>query len=335
MPGLAAAQGRWSAKAALLALLALLGAASVFTGYAPLGFGAVWQGITGADDLARIIVWDIRAPRLVLGLLVGASLGMGGAVLQGLFRNPLAEPGVVGVAPAAGLGAVIAIYFGWSAGGEWIVPLAAMAGAALAMGLLLLIALGEASILTLVLAGAGLSSLCVALISLALNFAPNPFALSEIVYWLMGSLKDRSWDDVITAAPFIAAGLALMPMAARGLDALALGEDVAASLGVPLMRLSAIAIAGVTLSAGAATAATGAIGFVGLIAPHAMRPFAGHEPGRLLWPSAFAGAALVTAADVAVRLIGGTPELMLGVVVALVGAPLFVHILFSTRRAMR
>jgi iron complex transport system permease protein len=292
-------------------------------------------GLFGWDDETVVVIQSVRLPRLVLGVLVGAAFSMAGAALQGLLRNPLAEPSVIGVAPMAGFGAVIALYFGWTSITPFALPIAAMLGALAATLLLFAIASRDASVLTLILAGAALSSLAIALTSLAVNFAPNPFAIAEIVYWLMGSLKDRSLADVSVGAPFIILGYVLLFATGRGLDALSLGEDVAATLGTNLRLLAILVLAGVSLTVGAATAVTGAIGFVGLVVPHIMRPFAGHEPHRLLLPSALGGALLVVASDMGVRALHTTPELMIGVVTSLIGAPFFLHLIFTTRRSMR
>jgi iron complex transport system permease protein len=319
----------------LAAILLILALGSLFVGYAPLSPAQVIGGLFGSDAETVVVIQSVRLPRLVLGVLVGAAFSIAGAALQGLLRNPLAEPSVIGVAPMAGFGAVIALYFGWTAVTPFALPIAAMLGALAATLLLFAIASRDASVLTLILAGAALSSLAIALTSLAVNFAPNPFAIAEIVYWLMGSLKDRSFAEVSVGAPFMLLGFALLFATGRGLDALSLGEDVAASLGTNLRRLAIFVLAGVSLTVGAATAVTGAIGFVGLVVPHIMRPFVGHEPHRLLLPSALGGAILVVAADTAVRALHTTPELMIGVVTSLIGAPFFLHLIFTTRRSMR
>lgn len=319
----------------LAALLLVLAFGSLFVGYAPLTADQVVGGLFGCRDDTAVVIQSVRLPRMILGVLVGASFSIAGAALQGLLRNPLAEPSVIGISPMAGFGAVIALYFGWTAVTPFALPVAAMIGALVAALLLFTIASRDASVLTLILAGSALASLAIALTSLAVNFAPNPFAISEIVYWLMGSLKDRSFTDVLLGAPFMILGFALLMLTGRGLDALSLGDDVAASLGTNLRRLAILVLGGVTLTVGAATAVTGAIGFVGLMVPHIMRPFVGHEPHRLLLPSALGGSILVVAADTAVRAMHTTPELMIGVVTSLIGAPFFLHLIFTTRRTMR
>ncbi len=315
----------------LAVVLGALLAASLFIGPAGLSPSAVVAGAMGRAP-ESIVVQEIRVPRALLAALVGAGLGASGAAMQGLLRNPLAEPGTTGVASAASLGAVIALYYGVAAAFPLALPLFAFAGALAGAGLLLALAARAASTLTLILAGAAIGSFSTALVSLALSLAPNPYAIAEIVLWLLGSVKDRSLNDVALAAPFILTGIALTLLAGRGLDALTLGEEAAQSLGVAIGRLRALVVLGTSLAVGASVAVAGAIGFVGLVVPHVLRPALGHRPGALLLPSAFGGAILVLAADIAVRLLPTQGEIMLGVATALVGAPVFVHLLFRTRR---
>lgn len=316
----------------LIALLSASALVSLGAGPVALSLGDIVRGLGGGGDAAAIIIQEIRLPRLLLAALVGAGLAASGAALQGLIRNPLADPGVTGISSSAALGAVVAIYFGISAVSPALVPVMAFAGAFAAAMVLVLIAAREASTLTLILAGVAISSLAVALTSLALGLAPNPFALAEFVNWLLGSLKNRSMEDVGLALPAILCGIALLLFSARGLDALTLGEETAATLGVRLVRLRVLVVTGTALCVGGAVAAAGGVGFVGLIVPHLIRPFAGHVPGRLILPSAIGGAALVIAADLLVRLAPTGSELMLGVVTALIGAPFFFWLLFATRR---
>ncbi|MEQ1755626.1 MAG: iron ABC transporter permease [Micropepsaceae bacterium] len=304
---------------------------SLFVGYAQLPFAAALHGLTSGEGTEGIIMRDIRVPRMLLGVIAGGALGMSGAALQGLLRNPLAEPGVMGIASFASLGAVIAIYFGLSLQFEMILPACAMIGAFIAAILLNMIAGQGNSIYTLVLAGVALANLAAALMALALNLAPNPYAVSEIVFWLLGSLKDRSFQDVLLALPFVAIGFFVLHGTRRSLDALALGDDVARSMGIDVTSLSRRVTLGVALTVGASVAVTGAIAFVGLIVPHLCRPFVGHEPSRLLWPSALGGALLVSLADLAVRLVPTGPELMLGVFTSLIGVPFFLWLIFRLR----
>jgi iron complex transport system permease protein len=317
---------------ALAAAVAIVSAASLFVGYAHLPFATALGGLTNGDGTAGIIMREIRLPRMLLGLTAGAALGMSGAALQGLLRNPLAEPGVMGIASFASLGAVIAIYFGFSTWASYALPVTAMIGALLAAAILSLIAGRQNSMLSLILAGVALANLAAALMALALNLAPNPYAVSEIVYWLLGSLKDRSFDDVLLSAPFVIAGLALLASTGRALDALTLGEEAARSLGVDMVWTGRMVTIGVALSVGASVAVTGAIAFVGLIVPHLCRSLVGHQPSRLLIPSAIGGALLVSIADVAVRLVPSGAELMLGVFTALIGVPFFLWLVFRLQK---
>jgi iron complex transport system permease protein len=297
--------------------------------------GRVWlspnEFISGHNALAWLIVTDLRLPRTVLALLVGASLGLSGAVLQGLTRNPLAEPALLGVSTGAALGAVLAIYFGVTlisgVGGPLLGLIGALAACALTFGL------GQGGgTITLVLAGAAVSSLTAAGIALALNFAPNPYAAYEIMNWLLGSLADKSWNQVWLILPFVVLGCGLLATTGRALDALSLGETQAESLGVNLGRLRIAAIAGTALAVGAATSVTGAIGFIGLVAPHLVRPFVGHQPSRILLPATLAGALLLLVADIAARLIHLGPELKLGVFTSLVGTPFFFWLVLRLKR---
>jgi iron complex transport system permease protein len=322
------------ALTASLALAALLLAAlSAAVGYTPLDLGkAMADALSGADSLERIVFVELRVPRAILGLAVGFSLGLTGAAMQGLLRNPLADPGVVGVSSGAALGAVIAFYSGLSQSFALALPLGGILGAALTAGTVFWMGGRGTSTAALILAGIALSSLAGALTALALNLSPNPYAALEIIFWLMGSLNDRSLSHVYLALPLMAAGWALILTSARALDALSLGEDTASSLGFNLSGVRLRMIAGAALSVGSAVAVTGAIGFVGLIVPHLLRPFVGHSPGRLLLVSGFGGAVLTLAADIGVRVVPIEPELKLGVVTALVGAPFLFSLLWRLKR---
>lgn len=319
----------------LLALMAVLSVLSLLIGPAELGVRDLWLALwSGAGGVPETIFWQIRLPRVLLAILVGGSLGLSGAALQGLLRNPLAEPGVIGVSASAGFGAVLALYF-TSFGMTWSVSFAAMTGAFVATLILVFLAGRDASVLTLILAGVAINSLAAALTALALNLSPNPFALADMVHWLMGSFSDRSLIDVALSAPFILFGAALLLASGRGLRALILGEETARSLGLSLPYLRGGVILGSALCVGAGVAVSGVIGFVGLVVPHILRPFTHYDPARLLWPSALGGAVLLLAADCLVRLMPGGQELKLGVVTALVGAPLFLHLIWTTRKRMR
>ncbi len=292
---------------------------------ASLAAGRIWVSpadLLNGNEMARLIVWDIRLPRTLLALAMGAALGLSGAVMQGLTRNPLAEPGLLGVSTGAALGAVIAIYFGFAGISAVAGPVFGLAGAFGACALTF--ALGQGGGTTpLVLAGAAVSSLTAAGIALALNFSPNPYAAYEIMSWLLGSLADKSWAQVWLAIPFVILGCMLLAGTGRALDALSLGEAQAQSLGVSMGRLRLVVIAGTAMAVGAATSVTGAIGFIGLVAPHLARPFAQSQPSRILLPAALGGALLLTIADIAVRQIHLGPEIKLGVFTSLIGAPFF------------
>jgi iron complex transport system permease protein len=316
----------------MVLILIVLFAASLLAGRIWLTPGEVLDGLfSSRAQLPSLIVAELRLPRAVLAVLVGATLGISGAVLQGLTRNPLAEPGLLGITSGASFGAVLAIYFGLSQLSLTVIPAFGLVGSFAAM--LLTFALGRGGgTLALVLAGAAVNSFGVALIALALNLAPGVDAAYEIMTWLMGSLANRSWDQVLLAAPFIAAGCVLLAFTGRALDALSLGEAQAASLGVNLQRLRVTALLGTALAVGGATSVTGAVGFIGLVAPHLVRPFAGYQPSRILLPSATAGAVLLLAADIATRLISIGPEIKLGVFTALLGTPFFFWLVVRLRR---
>ncbi len=307
---------------ALTALCLMLFIVSLLTGPAGLTLDlpfAAWRG----DAAARLVLVELRLPRALLGLLVGSSLGLAGAALQGLFRNPLAEPGVIGVSGCAAWGAVLVFYSGASLALPMALPLGGIAGALVAIALLQLLALRDPRLATILLAGVALAALAGALTALALNLSPNPYAVVEIVFWLMGSLADRSLQHVALALPFMAVGWVLMLSGARSLEALTLGEDTAHSLGIGLRSLRLRVVVGAALAVGAGVAVSGAIGFVGLIVPHLLRPFFGHRPAPLLAASWLGGGILTLTADIAVRFLGGDTELRLGVATALVGAPFF------------
>jgi iron complex transport system permease protein len=298
------------------------------------GRGGTWLPSTGELDagVADIILYQVRLPRALLGLMGGAVLGLAGAALQGLLRNPLAEPGLIGASGGAALGAVVVFYFGLF-GGAMAVPVGGFVGALGALLLLYLMAGRSGDVMTLILAGIAINAFTGALTSLALNLAPSPWAALEIVFWMLGSLADRSMDHVAFAAPFALAGAALILTTGRALDALSLGQDTARSLGFSPQATTIRVILGTGLAVGALVSVTGMIGFVGLVVPHLLRPWVGHHPSRLLLPSALAGSAILLAADILVRLPLRGPELKLGVVTALVGAPFFLHLILKARRS--
>ncbi len=314
-------------------MLLVAAALSLSVGTASLGVDRTVAALTGGGDVtARAILFELRLPRVLLALGVGAMLGIAGAAMQGYLRNPLAEPSVLGASNGAALGAVAALYFGLAAMHPALLPALAIGGALLALLLLFLLAGRSESALTLILAGIAIGTLGGAAISLALNMSPNPFAAMEIMSWLLGSLEDRSMEHVLLALPCIAVGILLLAWDGRALDALTLGEDGARSLGVDLRRTRLRLLAGVAIGVGGAVAVSGAIGFVGLVVPHLIRPLTDRSPSSILLPSALAGAALLALADVAVRLIPTTNELKLGVVTAFLGVPVFLFHLMRERR---
>jgi len=298
-----------------------------------LAFGKVWLNpfATGQEPWQGVILWEIRLPRVLLAMLVGAVLGLSGAALQGLLRNPLADPAIVGVSACAALGAVVVLYSGLASLAWFMLPLGGMLGAALSVVMVYLLAGSRSSLFSLVLAGMAVNAFVGALISLVLNVAANPFAMSEIVYWLLGSFANRSMVDVAIAAPFMLLGSAVVLTSGRYLNALSLGEDTAASLGFNLSRWRWLVVSGVACAVGAAVSVSGNIGFVGLVVPHLLRPLVGHEPRRLLWVSALAGAILLVLADMLVQGVSGRVELKLGVITALIGGPFFLYLIVKTR----
>lgn len=313
---------------------ALLFAISALVGTAPLALGDTFAALTGqGDERVRIIIWELRLPRAVAAFAVGAALGLAGAALQGLLQNPLAEPGVLGVSAFSALGAVIAIFFGFAAVNSFAVPLAAILGAGIATLLLVFAAMRGARSVTLLLIGIGLSSFAGALMSLALNMAPNPYSLADLVNWMMGSVANRSWADILLGAPGWIIGAALVFLAGPGLRALSLGDETATSLGADPRRIRLLVIGGTSLLAGASVATAGTIGFVGIVAPHIIRPFVRHDPQRLLIPSALLAGIILMVADIAIRVLPFQQELKLGVAAALVGGPVFIWIATRLGRA--
>jgi iron complex transport system permease protein len=312
-------------------LIALLATIAALAFILSLLVGPSGIGIDATGEARALIFNEIRLPRALLGALVGGTLGLAGAALQGYLRNPLAEPSLVGVSGGAALGAVLAIQLGLSHLLPLALPFGGLAGAALAMLAVVALAGAHGGPVTLILAGLAVSSIATALISLALNLSQNPFASVEMVFWMMGSLADRSLPQLWISAPLMLLGCGLLLSLARALDALTLGEDAASSLGIDLSRTRLAVIAGTALSVGAATAVTGIIGFVGLIVPHMLRGLAQHRPGLLLPASLLGGAAMLLVADVALRIVQPWVELRIGVLTALIGAPFFVWLVLKTR----
>jgi iron complex transport system permease protein len=321
---------RWLVPA-LLALILALALASLAIGPAPIPFWTAAKALFSGEGSAGVIVRDIRLPRTLLAVLIGGTLGATGAALQGLLRNPLADSSVFGAPQAAALGAVLVLYFGLAGALSFALPLAAILGALVSIALVVAVAGRDGSTVVLVLAGLAIGSLAGAATSLAISLSPNPFAITEIVFWLLGSLEDRSMVHVVLAAPFLAIATALLLTTGRALRALSLGEETARSLGVDVARTRLVIVGASAVGAGASVAVAGAIGFVGLVAPHLVRPLCGYDPARTLVPATLAGAALLLAADCAVRLIPSGAEVRIGVLTALLGVPVFLWIIARRR----
>jgi iron complex transport system permease protein len=314
-----------------LILMTAIGAAMLVSLIA----GKVWipPDAWATGDPRWPIIAELRLPRTLLAGIVGAGLGLSGAVMQGYLRNPLADPGLFGVSAGAALGAVLSLYFGYAAS-AWLLPGFALTGAALTMALLAVIVGRSGSITVFTLAGVIVSSIAGSLTALAISLAPTPFATSQIVTWLMGALTDRSWNDVWLAVPLIALGMILLALTARTLDALTLGESAARSMGVEPVRLQVLVVVGVALCVGASVATAGVIGFVGLIVPHIVRPFVGNRPSAVLLPAALAGALLLILADSVVRAMPTVSELRLGIAMSMLGGPFFLILLIRMRRRL-
>jgi iron complex transport system permease protein len=309
-------------------------AASLLLGATVLQLGDVAGALIGQGDVVfQTIVWEIRLPRALAACVVGACLGVSGAALQGLLRNPLADPGVLGVSASAALAASMTLYFGLAQALAWALPVAAVCGALAATACLAVAAAWAPSVATLILIGVGLSSVAGAAMALLMNLAPNPFSLSDMVNWMLGTVANRSLWDLAIAAPFAAAGLAILFGMGRSLTALTLGEEAAHGAGVNIARLRVLVVAGAGLATGAAVSLAGAVGFVGLVAAHLVRPLVGHDPQRTLLPAALLGGVILVIADIAVRVLPTQSELKLGVIAALIGGPVFMWIVALRGRA--
>jgi len=320
---------------ALAVLAALLALGSLGTGPVRLSPLTVIDALFGGgSDVQQTIVREIRLPRTILGLAIGAMLGLSGAALQGLLRNPLASPSLFGAPQSAAFGAVLMIALGWADVRSYALPVAGIAMAFASVFVLLGVAGRNAGLLLLILAGLAISSLAGAATALVMNLSANPFAALEIAFWLLGSLEDRSFRHVTLALPFIIAGAIVLMSQRNAFRALSLGEETAQSLGVDVGRLRLLVIVGVALGVGGAVAVTGTIGFIGLVAPHLMRPLIGHDPARLLVPSALTGAVLLLAADIAVRIIPSTTDIKVGVLTSIIGVPFFFYLIVRERRAL-
>jgi iron complex transport system permease protein len=330
-----AARRRASVMAGLVVLVAMLALVSLGIGPVRLSPLAVIDALFGGGgDVQQVIVREIRLPRAILGLAIGAILGLSGAALQGLLRNPLASPSLFGAPQSAAFGAVLVIALGLADVRSYALPVAAIVAAFASVFVLLAVAGRNAGLLILILAGLAISSLAGAATALAMNLSGNPFVVLEIAFWLLGSLEDRGFRHVMLALPFIVAGAIILMSQRDAFRALSLGEEAAQSLGVDVGRLRLRVILGTALGVGGAVAVAGTIGFIGLVAPHLMRPLIGHDPARLLVPSAFAGAALLLAADIAVRIIPSTSDIKVGVLTSIIGVPFFLYLIMRERRAL-
>ncbi len=326
---------RAGVMAGLVVLVLLLALLSLGTGPVRLSPLTVIDALFGGgSDVQQVIVQEIRLPRTILGFAIGAILGLSGAALQGLLRNPLASPSLFGAPQSAAFGAVLVIAFGLADVRSYALPVAAILAAFASVFVLLAIAGRNAGLLILILAGLAISSLAGAATALVMNLSSNPFVVLEIAFWLLGSLDDRSFRHVMLALPFIVAGAILLWSQRNAFRALSLGEETAQSLGVNVARLRLAVILGTALGVGGAVAVTGTIGFIGLVAPHLMRPLIGHDPARLLLPSALTGAALLLAADIAVRIIPSSSDIKVGVLTSIIGVPFFLYLIMRERRAL-
>lgn len=320
----------------LLVAVIITAIGSLMIGRTPLGFIEILNGFIGpVNDPVTIIVKELRLPRVLLGILIGATLGVSGAALQGVLRNPLADPGVIGVTASASLGAVIAIHLGLAILWPLFIPIFAMAGALIATIILLVVSVRESSVLMLILVGIGISSLAVAGISLVMNMAESPMSVRDMIMWMLGSLENRTTTDLLLALPFILFGWIMMINIGQGLNALSIGEDTAQSMGINISMLKLRVVIGSAISVGAAVAACGSIGFIGLVVPHMVRGLITTEPGGIILPSALMGGLLLTLADLMTRLPMPGAPLQLGVVTSLIGAPAFLYIVYKTRKNMR
>jgi iron complex transport system permease protein len=329
------ARRRAGVMGALLVLVVLLALVSLGIGPVRLSLLTVIDALFGGgSDAQQVIVREIRLPRTILGCAIGGILGLSGAALQGLLRNPLASPSLFGAPQSAAFGAVLVIALGLADVRSYALPVAAILAAFASVFVLLAISGRNAGLLILILAGLAISSLAGAATALVMNLSSNPFVVLEIAFWLLGSLEDRSFRHVVLALPFIVAGAIILFQQRNAFRALSLGEETAQSLGVDVDRLRLLVIAGVALGVGGAVAVSGTIGFIGLVAPHLMRPLIGHDPARLLVPSALTGAALLLAADIAVRIIPSTSDIKVGVLTSIIGVPFFLYLIMRERRAL-
>ena len=315
----------------LISMVILLFFCSLLTGHTQASVITSLKALISGEGPLGTVMQEIRLPRAILAVLIGGSLGLCGAAMQGYLRNPLAEPGLIGISGSAALGAVLSLQTGFAAAFWLALPLSALVMSFLAVLLIMLLAGKQGRSLTLILAGIAISALAGAMLSLVLNLSPNPYATAEIVFWMMGSLADRSFNHVWLALPFCVVGSVMLLSIGPALNALTLGEDTAQTMGISLVNTRYILVIGVAAMIGATTAVAGAVGFVGLVVPHILRRWVKSQPSLLMWASMLGGAALVLAADILVRVVLPDRDLKLGVVMAILGAPLFLHLIYKTR----
>ena len=315
----------------LISIVIMLFLCSLLIGHTQTSLLTSLKALISGEGPLGTVMQEIRLPRAILAVLIGGSLGLCGAAMQGYLRNPLAEPGLIGISGSAALGAVLSLQTGFAAAFWLALPLSALVMSFLAVLLIMLLAGKQGRSLTLILAGIAISALAGAMLSLVLNLSPNPYATAEIVFWMMGSLGDRSFNHVWLALPFCVVGSVMLLSIGPALNALTLGEDTAQTMGISLVNTRYILVIGVAAMIGATTAVAGAIGFVGLVVPHILRRWVKSQPSRLMWASMLGGAALVLAADILVRVVLPDRDLKLGVVMAILGAPLFLHLIYKTR----
>lgn len=318
----------------LVGLIAATGILGILLGETVLSMAQLAEAFRDPASGPAEVLWQVRAPRVATALMVGAALGLSGAVMQGLLRNPLADPGVLGISASAALAAATSIVLG-AAAVPGVVEVSALIGAGLAGALLILFASRVRSPEALILFGVAVSSFAGAATALIFNLSPSPIATAEVMSWLLGSVQNRSWIDVAWVTPAVLVAAALAAVAAPGLRMLSLGEETARTSGLPMGRLRLLALLATALATGAAVAVAGVIGFVGLAAPHLVRSAVRGDPGRLLLPSALAGGLMLVAADLLARMTPTDQELKLGVFTALVGAPLFALIAWRAAREWR
>ncbi|RZJ41742.1 MAG: iron ABC transporter permease [Brevundimonas sp.] len=318
----------------LLAALAVAGVLAVALGESPLTAAQIGEAFRDPSSGPGEVLWAVRAPRALTALMVGAALGLAGAVMQGLLRNPLADPGVLGVSAVAALGAASAIVLG-AAAVPGAVEVSALAGAGLAGGLLILFSARVRAPEALILFGVAVSSFAGAATALIFNLSPSPIAQAEVMSWLLGSVQNRSWTDVLWITPAVVLSAGLSVLASPGLKMLSLGEETARTSGLPMARLRLLALAAAALATGAAVAVSGVIGFVGLAAPHLVRTAVRADPAKILAPAALAGGLMLVGADLLARITPTDQELKLGVFTALIGAPLFALIAWRAAREWR